>query len=114
MQDLQELLAPVVPAWAGLWQPVDDEEVPPPQFAVYAVQTRELAWADDAAYLVQRTVSLSLWSMSDPTAKAAEIVDAMREGGWQMVQQGVVGNGVDAATHRYSVHWTFVGPEEWV
>lgn len=107
MQDLQEILSPIVPAWAGAWQPSDEGDVPPEQYLVYVVENREVAWADDEPWAWERFATMCLWSTTDPTLTAARIRAAMKEAGWNLEKETAGGNGYENIAHRYNVEWVF-------
>lgn len=110
MKQVQEALAGIVPAYLGTWQAADGERVPPDQYAAYTTMTMERAHAGDVCTALTTRVYLNLWSVSDPTEKAAEIRQAMRAAGFAMTEERM--EGADSELHRYEVVWTWVLQED--
>ena len=88
MKRVQDALRSVgIPVFAGAWKATAENTTLPPQYLVYTAQTYEDEHWDDANRRYRVYVYLNLWSKGDPTGAARSIRQAMRSGGFALVEE---------------------------
>ena len=116
MRAVQQALQNVgIPVMAGVWRATSPNQNPPVQYIVYSSTTTEDAHQDDGVVSFRTYVYLNLWSDVDPTETANRIRSAMYAAGFSMVEESDKGYNqpaYDAATHQYTVQWTWCLYEE--
>ena len=88
MKEVQDALRTTgIPAFALAWRSTEAYPTAPDQYIVYTSMTTESEHWDDALCQYQIYVYLNLWSKDDPTGAARSIRQAMRSGGFALVEE---------------------------
>ena len=78
---------------------------PPTQYIVYTTMTTEDEHWDDTLLRYKVYVYLNLWSKSDPTEMTLTVRNAMRSGGFEMVEES---DSFEDETEMYLISSTWV------
>lgn len=106
MKEVQQALSPIgIPAFSGAWKPTVAHATAPDQYLVYTTMATEDEHWDDAPsrYLVY--VYLNLWSKPDPTSAIHQVRLAMRQAGFQLVEES---DSYNDDTGQTLIAWTWV------
>ena len=103
MKEVQQALADIgIPVYALVLRATSP---PPTQYIVYTTMTTEDEHWDDTLLRYKIYVYLNLWSKSDPTEMTLTVRNAMRSGGFEMVEES---DSFEDETEMYLVSSTWV------
>lgn len=109
MRAVQEALNGLgIPVYPAVWRSADTSLPPGEQYVVYTEKTVEQEAADDEVTGYRTEVRLKLWSSSDPTDAAKEIVRRMYAAGFgmeEMTDMHTGSNGYENKTKQYQISW---------
>ena len=88
MKEVQDALRTTgIPTFALAWRRAAAYPTAPDQYIVYTTMTTESEHWDDTLCQYQIYVYLNLWSKDDPTDASLSVRQAMRSGGFALVEE---------------------------